>query len=75
MFEHGFLPLIHDHSLRHPPPPPDNDRVSDHNAMLAFPQEKISHYTTAHLTNLIIIFLLFNFLLDIGAPYPCHLDI
>ena len=32
MFEHGLLPLIHDHSLRHPPPPPDNDRVSDHNA-------------------------------------------
>ena len=45
MFEHGFLPLIHDHSLRHPPPP-DNNRVSDHNAMLAFPQEKIFHYTT-----------------------------
>ena len=29
-----------------PPPPPDNDRVCDHNALLAFPQEKISHYTT-----------------------------
>ena len=29
------------------PPPPDNDRVSDHNAMPAFPQEKNSHYTTA----------------------------
>ena len=28
------------------PPLPDNDRVCDHNAMLAFPQEKISHYTT-----------------------------
>ena len=27
-------------------PPPDNDRICDHNAMLAFPQEKISHYTT-----------------------------
>ena len=34
-----------------PPPPPlkDNHRVCDHNAMLllAFPQEQISHYTTA----------------------------
>ena len=29
------------------PPPLDNDRVCDHNALLAFPQEKISHYTTA----------------------------
>ena len=29
------------------PPPPDNDRICDHNAMLVFPQEKISHYTTA----------------------------
>ena len=32
-----------------PPPPPslkDNHRVCDHNAMLAFPQEQISHYTT-----------------------------
>ena len=29
-----------------PPLPPDNDRVCDHNAMWAFPQEKISHYTT-----------------------------
>ena len=28
MFEHGFLPLINDHSFRHtPPPPPDNDMV------------------------------------------------
>ena len=34
-FEHRFVP-----------PPPDNDRVCDHNALLAFPQEKISHYTT-----------------------------
>ena len=34
MFKDGFLPLI-----IHPPP--------DHNAMLAFPQKKISHYTTA----------------------------
>ena len=30
------------------PPPPDNDRVCDHNAMLAFPQEKNYHYTTEH---------------------------
>ena len=29
-----------------PPPPPNNDRVCDHKVMLAFPQEKISHYTT-----------------------------
>ena len=35
LFEHRFVP-----------PPPDNDRVCDHNALLAFPQEKISHYTT-----------------------------
>ena len=28
-----------------PPPPPGNDTVYDH-VMLAFPQEKISHYTT-----------------------------
>ena len=27
-------------------PPPGNDRACDHNAMWAFPQEKISHYTT-----------------------------
>ena len=38
MLEHGFLPLINDHLFRHPPPP--------NNAMLAFPQEKNSHYTT-----------------------------
>ena len=43
MFEHRFLTLINDHSFRHPP---DNDRVCDHDAKLAFPQEKISHYTT-----------------------------
>ena len=29
-----------------PPPLKDNHRVCDHNAMLAFPQEQISHYTT-----------------------------
>ena len=45
MFERGFLPLII-HSGT-PPPPRDNYRICDHNAMLAFPQEKISHYTTA----------------------------
>ena len=47
MFIHGFLPLII------PPntPPPDNDRICGHNAMLAFPQEKISHYTTEHIQN------------------------
>ena len=43
MFEPGFLPLINNPSLRHPPPP-DNDRY----AMPAFPQERISHYTTVH---------------------------
>ena len=26
MFEPGFLPLINDHSFRHPPPPLENDR-------------------------------------------------
>ena len=40
MLEHRFLPLINDHLFRHPPPP--------NNAMLAFPQEKNSHYTTAY---------------------------
>ena len=36
--------------LRAPPPPPhthtDNGKVCDQNAMQAFPQEKISHYTS-----------------------------
>ena len=45
MFEHGFLPLINNHSFGHPLPT-DNDRAYDHRAMLAFPQEKISHYNT-----------------------------
>ena len=45
-FFEGAYPRIH-HSPPPPPPPrSDNDRVCDHNAMLAFPQEKISHYTT-----------------------------
>ena len=46
--EHRFLPLIKDHSFKHPPPPSITiaDMVFDHNAMLAFPQEKLSHYTT-----------------------------
>ena len=44
-----FLPLKNDHLFGTPPPPTDNDRVCDHNAMSAspFPQEKISHNTTA----------------------------
>ena len=37
-------PPLFEHRFVHPPP--DNDRVCDHNALLAFPQEKISHYTT-----------------------------
>ena len=41
LFEHEFLPPSS------PPPPPNNNRIYDHNAMLSFPQEKISHYTTA----------------------------
>ena len=45
MFEQGFSPLII-HSGT--PPPPHNDRICDYNAMLAFLQEKISHYTTAY---------------------------
>ena len=54
LFGHRFLPLKNDHSLRHPPPP--NDRVCDHNAMSAFPQEENSHYTTgATKENVIII--------------------
>ena len=39
MFEHGFLPLIN--LFRHPLP--DNNRVCDHNPMLAFPRETISN--------------------------------
>ena len=51
MFEHGLLPCLPtDYLFMHPPPPPPhNDRIYDHNAMLAFPQEKISHYTTGWL--------------------------
>ena len=45
---HRFLPLKNNHSFRHPPPPPGNDSVCDHNAISAFPQEKNSHYTTVH---------------------------
>ena len=47
MFEHRFLLLKNDHLFKNSPPPPpnDNQRVCDHNAMLAFPQEQISHYT------------------------------
>ena len=44
------------HSGTTPPPlPPDNDRVCDHYAVLAFPQEKISHYTTASAHTMYII--------------------
>ena len=46
MFEHRFLPLKNDDSFRNPLPLKDHHRACDHNAMLAFPQEKISHYTT-----------------------------
>ena len=46
-FEHVFLPVIKEHSISHPSLPRP-DRVGDHNAMPAFPQEKISHYTTAY---------------------------
>ena len=46
MFEHGFLPLINDHSFKDPSPSKTIGYVTN-NAMLAFPQEKISHYTTA----------------------------
>ena len=45
MFEHGFLPLIKDHSFKDPSPSKTIGYVTN-NAMLAFPQEKISHYTT-----------------------------
>ena len=46
MFEPGFLPLINDHSFRYTPPPPPPPITIGY-AMPAFPQEKISHYTTA----------------------------
>ena len=51
MFEHRFLPLKNDDSFRNPLPLKDHHRACDHNAMLAFPQEKISHYTTAFATS------------------------
>ena len=57
MFEHRFLPMKNDDSFRTPPPLKDNHRVCDHNAMLAFPQEQISHYTTAY---------------DTISPYQSH---
>ena len=45
IFKHGFF--YKEPFIQAPSPPPHNDRVCDHNiAMLAFPQEKISHYTT-----------------------------
>ena len=56
MFEHEFLPLINAQSLDYPPPPPHNDRVFDQSAMLAFPQEKISHYTTSLLHKKCVLF-------------------
>ena len=59
MFEHRFLPLKNDDLFRNTPPPPlkDNHRACDHNAMLEFPKEQISHYTTAnnHYKNIRII--------------------
>ena len=44
-----ILPLIimTIHLETPPPPPPDNDSASEYSAMQAFPQEKISHYSTA----------------------------
>ena len=51
MFEHRCLPLKNDDLFRNPPPLKDNHRACDHNAMLAFPQEKISHYTTELMYN------------------------
>ena len=44
--QHGFLPLI---IYSGTTPPTDTDITCGHNAMLAFPQEKISHYTTAYI--------------------------
>ena len=61
MFEHRFLPLKNDDSLGTPPPLKDNHRVCDHNAMLAFPQEQISHYTTGSGACSPIIFLMVQF--------------
>ena len=47
MFEHRFLPLKMMIHLGTPPPTlKNNHRVCENNAMLAFPQEQISHYTT-----------------------------
>ena len=50
MFEHEFLSLIKTINRSDiplpPPPPPNNNRFCDNIAMLAFPQEKNSHYTT-----------------------------
>ena len=35
-----------DNLFKPPPPTTDNDRICDHNAMLAFQQEKIPHYNS-----------------------------
>ena len=66
MFELGFLPLINDHSFRHtasPPPPPP---ITIGYAMPAFPQEKISHYTTGWVA---VAYLGFHF--GVGSKYFC----
>ena len=60
MFEHRFLPLNNDDSFKNPPPPlKDNHRVCDRNAMLAFRQEQISHYTTADVARILWIYVIF----------------
>ena len=53
MFGHGLLPSSNDHLLMHPSLPPI---PIGHNAMLAFPQEKISHYTTDYMCDLVSVY-------------------
>ena len=65
MFEHRFVP---------PFLPPDNDRVCDHNALLAFPQEKISHYTTEYKIKKLFIYIMINYILSSYKNYRAGLN-
>ena len=57
-----------------PSSPPDNDRVCDHNALLAFPQEKISHYTTEYKIKKLFIYIMINYILSSYKNYRAGLN-